>query len=169
MKSSIRLVLSVLLILIMESYLHASERESTVCGWFKERFVFTLWSLAVPSPNESRIKTFKYVENVKFTTLDSKKLNGYVYRAHSTNNGMIKAKGYILMALGNAMIADQMIHKVHFGIEILHRVAALPDVVQGCSTYCYGDLSRRLEVVVDKFVYFSCHSGGKHDVLSSLR
>ncbi len=109
MKSSIRLVLCVLLVLVMASSSHASKRESTVCGWLKERLYFKIWSSAAPDPDESRIKSSKYVENVKFTTSDSKKLNGYVYRAHSNENGKIKAKGYILMALGNAMIADQMI------------------------------------------------------------
>ena len=93
----------------MASSSYASERESTVCGWFKERLYFKIWSSSAPNPDESRIKSSKYIENVKFTTSDSRKLNGYVYRAHSNENGKIKAKGYILMALGNAMIADQMI------------------------------------------------------------
>lgn len=93
----------------MASSSHASERESTVCGWFKERLLFKIWSSVAPNPDESRIKSIMYVENVKFTTSDSKELNGYVYRAHSIENGKIKAKGYILMALGNAMISDQMI------------------------------------------------------------
>jgi len=109
MQPSIRLVLSVLLLLFMASISHASERESTVCGWFKERFVFKLWSLAAPKPNESRIKTHQYVEHMIFTTSDNKKLSGYVYRAHRNGNGKVDAKGYILVALGNAMIADQMI------------------------------------------------------------
>jgi len=109
MKISIRLVPSVLLVLVMASGSHASERESTVCGWFKERLYFKLWSSAAPNPDESRIKSFKYVENVKFTTSDNRKLNGYVYRAHSNESGKIDTDGYILMALGNAMIADQMI------------------------------------------------------------
>ena len=109
MKSLIILVLSVLLVLIMASRSHASERESTVCGWFKERLYFKIWSSAAPNPDESRIKSSKYIENVKFTTSDSRKLNGYVYRAHINEDGKIKANGYILMALGNAMISDQMI------------------------------------------------------------
>ena len=96
----------------MASGSQASERESTVCGWFKERFVFKLWSSMAPNPDESRIKPFKFVENVKFTTSDEKKLNGYVHRAHSDENVKIVAKGYILMALGNAMISDQTIGRL---------------------------------------------------------
>lgn len=108
-KTSIRLVTSLLLLLVMASFSHASERESTVCGWFKERLYFKIWSSTAPAPDESRIKSSKNIENVKFSTADNKKLNGYVYRAHRNDNGAIKTKGYILMALGNAMIADQMI------------------------------------------------------------
>lgn len=109
MKPSIKLVISVFVVFVMASSTPASERESTVCGWFKERLYFQLWSSAAPHPDESRIKSFKYIENVKFTTSDNRKLNGYVYRAHSNESGKIDAKGYILVALGNAMIADQMI------------------------------------------------------------
>ena len=93
----------------MASVSDASNREATVCGWFKERFVFTLWSLVAPNPNKSRVKNLKYVEPVIFTTSDNKKLSGYVYRAHTNGNEKVDAKGYILVALGNAMIADQMI------------------------------------------------------------
>ena len=113
MKSSIKLVISGLVVLVMASSSHASEKESTVCGWFKERLYFQLWSSAAPHPDESRIKSFKYIENVKFSTSDNRKLNGYVYRAHSNENGRIDAKGYILVALGNAMIADQMIGELN--------------------------------------------------------
>ncbi len=98
-----------LVVLVMVNISYASERESTICGWFKERLYFQLWSSAAPHPDESRIKSYKHIEKVKFTTSDNKKLNGYVHRAHRNENGKIDAKGYILVALGNAMIADQMI------------------------------------------------------------
>ena len=109
MQSSIRLIIFVLFVLFMASISQASERESTVCGWFKERFVFKLWSLAAPKPNESRTKFHQFVEHVTFTTSDNKKLSGYVYRAHRNEIGKVDAYGYILVTLGNAMIADQMI------------------------------------------------------------
>ena len=99
----------VLLLLVMTSYSHASERESTICGWLKERLVFSLWSFAAPKPNASRINSHKYVEHVNFTTSDNKKLSGYAYRTHNNGNKETGAKGYILVALGNAMFADQMI------------------------------------------------------------
>ncbi|MGF1760771.1 lysophospholipase [Photobacterium sagamiensis] len=87
----------------------ANERESPVCGVIKERFMFWLWSSSAPEPDESRVNAIEHVENIEFTTSDNKKLNGYVYLAHNRLKDEEQAKGYILMALGNAMISDQMI------------------------------------------------------------
>ncbi len=88
---------------------HANDREDTVCGWFKERLQFKMWSSAAPDPDESRIRNKRFIENVKFTTSDNKTLRGYKYQAHDPEIGFTNPEGYILMALGNAMIADQMI------------------------------------------------------------
>lgn len=87
----------------------ANDREDTVCGWFKERLLFKLWSSAAPDPDESRIHNKQFIENVSFTTSDNKILRGYKYRAHDPEIGFTNPEGYILMALGNAMIADQII------------------------------------------------------------
>jgi len=86
-----------------------NERESTVCGAIKERLVFWVWNRAAPDPDHSRASSLKYVKHVEFVTADNKKLNGYVYLAHDKDEGKVAAKGYILVALGNAMIADQMV------------------------------------------------------------
>ena len=98
-----------MIILLTTGCAAASERESSVCGALKEPFLFWLWSSAAPDPDKSRVKSLKYVHNVKFVTSDKKTLNGYMYRAHSRQEGEIISKGYILVALGNAMISDQMI------------------------------------------------------------
>ena len=82
----------------------ARERESTVCGIFKEPFLFWLWSSSAPDSDKSRVNSFNHVKNIEFITSDKKKLNGYVYLAHNNLKGEVPAKGYILVALGNAMI-----------------------------------------------------------------
>lgn len=87
----------------------SSDREATVCGWFKERFIFTLWSLAAPTPDKSRVADNPLIVSVDFSTSDNRTLRGYKYLSHDSNNALTEPKGYILMALGNAMIADQMI------------------------------------------------------------
>lgn len=87
----------------------AMEREATICGPIKERFYFWMWSMNAPSPDPSRISQFKNIEPTSFTTADNKKLTGYKYNSHNDKNEKTKAKGYLLVALGNAMIADRMI------------------------------------------------------------
>ncbi len=87
----------------------SSEREETICGFIKERFYFFMWSVAAPRPDPSRVAGLKFVEPIEFYTSDHKKLAGYRYGAHDLKDEPAPAKGYVLMALGNAMIADQMI------------------------------------------------------------
>jgi len=106
-------ILSAFLIILLTAVCAiAADRESAVCGAIKEPFAFWLWSSLAPYPDESRVSSLKHIQNVKFITSDNKKLNGYVYLAHNRQKGEIPAKGYILVALGNAMISDQMIR--HF-------------------------------------------------------
>ncbi len=62
-----------------------------------------------PKPDASRIAGNTHIEAVSFLTADNKNLSGYKYSAHNINADPVAPKGYILMALGNAMIADQMI------------------------------------------------------------
>ena len=109
MKTLLKLFSIFLIILITTGCATAGDREAAVCGAIKERFLFWLWSSAAPDPDESRVNSIKYVHNVQFTTSDNKTLNGYMYHAHNRQKGEIPAKGYILVAIGNAMISDQMI------------------------------------------------------------
>lgn len=87
----------------------SEEREDTVCGWFKERLLFQLWSSAAPEPDESRVYESELIERVEFTTSDNKVLRGYRYLSQVEDAETTSPKGYILMALGNSMIADQII------------------------------------------------------------
>ena len=84
-------------------------REDTICGPIKERIVFWMWSRMAPSPNPARATGNQNIEAIFFVTGDGKKLSGYKYRAHDQGGKPVEAKGYVLMALGNAMIADRMI------------------------------------------------------------
>lgn len=87
----------------------ANDREDTVCGVFKEPFLFWLWSSAAPSPNKNRVSHLEFVEPSKFQTSDGKTLRGYKYVSNDGKGHRIPPKGYVLMALGNAMISDQII------------------------------------------------------------
>ncbi len=87
----------------------AMDREATICGPLKERFYFWMWSMNAPSPDPTLVSQFKNIETISITTSDNKKLTGYKYNSHSVSGEKTKPKGYLLVALGNAMIADRMI------------------------------------------------------------
>lgn len=87
----------------------STDREATVCGWFKERLYFQMWSSMAPAPDASRVSGNKLIERTEFTTADDIVLRGYKYQAQDENGLATEPEGYILVALGNAMIADLMI------------------------------------------------------------
>jgi hypothetical protein len=92
----------------------AGDRENTVCGAIQERFLFWLWSSATPEPDKDRALISPLIEPTKFTTSDDKVLRGYKYSSHNTDKQKTPPKGYVLMALGNAMIADQIITSMRY-------------------------------------------------------
>jgi len=75
--------------------------EKSICG-LKEPFLFWLWSNAAGRPDPSRISDIENIEDISITTKDSRILRGYKLKASSP-------KGYLLVAQGNAMLADQII------------------------------------------------------------
>lgn len=89
-----------------------AERESAICGRVKEPLVFWLWSAMAPRADPSRLARDPGIEAVSFMTGDGKRLSGYKVLAHDGSGKPVKPKGYVLMALGNAMIADQMIREL---------------------------------------------------------
>jgi len=106
--SKLKPLLFIVFITISNSALSV-DREDTVCGWFKERLLFQIWSSSAPEPDESRISDNQFIISVDFKTSDKRILRGYKYQSHNINDVITEPKGYVLMALGNAMISDQMI------------------------------------------------------------
>ncbi len=147
-----------LLSILITGYATASERESTVCGAFKEKFLFWLWSSAAPDPNESRVVSLRYVQNVKFITSDNKKLNGYRYLAHDNQKGEVPAKGYILMALGNAMISDQIIKHLRGFAEKGYDV-----YIYDYRGYGYSEGKRRINAIIEDYKEIIISLNQKYD------
>lgn len=81
--------------------------ETAVCGSFREPFVFWLWQTMAGSPDPERLAGIKDVEPHRFKTRDGINLHGYKLAAPS-------AKGYLLVAQGNAMLADHLIGDLQF-------------------------------------------------------
>lgn len=79
-----------------------SDIETAVCGWFREPFAFWLWRTLAGSADPRRVAGIKDVERIHFKTSDGTSLSGYKLRA-------AKPKGYLLVAQGNAMLADQLV------------------------------------------------------------
>lgn len=75
--------------------------ETAVCGSFREPLVFWLWRTVAGSPNPERVAQVKEVEQIRLKTRDGIYLGGYKLTAPA-------AKGYLLVAQGNAMLADQL-------------------------------------------------------------
>ncbi len=88
--------------------LSASDREEAICGTFLEPFLFWVWSSMAPKPDNDRVTGIPFIEPSEFQTSDNKTLRGYRYLS---NDGYARtsAKGYILVAMGNAMVSDQII------------------------------------------------------------
>lgn len=80
--------------------------DEIVCGAWTERILTTLWRFLAGRPNESRIAGLAGVERVGFLTEDRRRLGGYRLRAFADPNR--PPRGYVLVGLGNAMLADQV-------------------------------------------------------------
>ena len=75
--------------------------ESAVCGSIREPFMFWLWRSMAGSPDPKRVTPITDLEQIHFKTSDGTELGGYKLAATSP-------KGYLLVAQGNAMLADQL-------------------------------------------------------------
>jgi alpha/beta superfamily hydrolase len=76
--------------------------EAAVCGSVREPLMFWLWRSTAGSPNSARVAHLTNLEQIRFKTRDGIELGGYKLAAKS-------AKGYLLVAQGNAMLADQLV------------------------------------------------------------
>ena len=76
--------------------------ELAVCGAIREPFTFWLWRRLAGTPDAQRVARLKGVEPIKFTTPDGRQLGGYKLSANDP-------QGYLLVAQGNAMLADQLV------------------------------------------------------------
>jgi len=79
--------------------------ERSICG-LKEPFFFWLWRYTAGAPDPSRIAGIGNIEDYSITTKDHRTLRGYKLKASLTSG---VPKGYLLVAPGNSMLADQIV------------------------------------------------------------
>jgi alpha/beta superfamily hydrolase len=79
--------------------------ERSVCGALREPLAFWLFRRAAGAPDAARVASLRDLERLAFTTRDGRRLGGYKLRA-------AKPQGYLLVAPGNAMLADQIAGKL---------------------------------------------------------
>lgn len=86
--------------------------EESVCGWLREPLAFALWSSAAgsPRPEIGRELGEARAEPITHETRDGRLLRGYRLSAHQPSRSVQAGpKGFLLVAQGNAMLADQLL------------------------------------------------------------
>ena len=78
------------------------DTEAAVCGAFREPFMFWLWRTMAGAAHPQAVTNIPGVEPVKFNTRDGITLAGYKLAAENPT-------AYLLVAPGNAMLADQLV------------------------------------------------------------
>jgi len=109
-----RVIITILLLcgLLLWQSFAASERamtvvkqpdtETAVCGAFREPFMFWLWRNMAGVANPQAVANIPGVEPLRFKTRDGITLAGYKLAAENP-------AAYLLVAPGNAMLADQLV------------------------------------------------------------
>jgi alpha/beta superfamily hydrolase len=107
-------LLAILFLIFCVSFVSAGQSsenlEETVCGWFKERAAFAAWSRAAGAPNPDVWRSVPGAEPVTHKTRDGRTLRGYKISARTGEDSSLLRKGFILVAQGNAMLADHLLH-----------------------------------------------------------
>lgn len=80
--------------------------EESVCGTLKEPLVFWLWSRSAGKSNPLLAQKIKNAEALAYETSDGRILRGYKLKA-MPKDGVVR--GSVLLAQGNAMLAEQLL------------------------------------------------------------
>src|SRR5688572_172412 len=91
-------------VLVEDRVRHGYLEDETVCGFWTERLLSALYHYIAGRPDEDRVAGIPGVERIAITTKDRRQLGGYKLRAYADSSR--SALGYVLVALGNAMLAD---------------------------------------------------------------
>ena len=87
---------------VRAAFAQEADVERAVCGSVREPLMFWLWRSMAGSPNPTRVAQITKLEQIHFKTRDGVELGGYKLAA-------VNPQGYLLVAQGNAMLADQLV------------------------------------------------------------
>lgn len=155
---SISLTLLLLLICSTSSgWAMGTVLEKTVCG-IKEPIVFWLWSSMAGSPKPERVSGFSNAEPVSITTMDGRTLRGYQLKATSSGRApATDANGYLLVAQGNAMLADRIL-----GSFMEFTKAGIDVYIFDYRGYGGSQGKRRLKAIVNDYREIIAHLDSQH-------
>ena len=137
--------IAILLSFFITSNSSADSREDSICGSFQEPFLFWLWSSMAPFPDRSRVANIEFIEQSEFLTSDGKILRGYKYISNNGKN-TTPAKGYILVAMGNAMVSDEIIKQLKDFSKKNYDV-----YVYDYRGYANSDGNRRINAIIEDY------------------
>lgn len=137
--------------------------ETSVCGILREPLAFWQFRWAAGAPDASRMRSIRDIERLSFTTRDGRELGGYKLRAatHSPGANVDRAagpagrrpgdvastpRGYLLVAQGNAMLADHIM-----GMLGLFRDLGLDVYVYDYRGYGLSEGKSRLKALVSDY------------------
>lgn len=93
--------------------------EESVCGSIKEPFAFWMWSGVAGKPNPEAASNVPNAEPLEHKTKDGRFLKGYKLKSTLPGGAVV---GSVLVAQGNAMLADQLLSSLtgfsQAGIEV---------------------------------------------------
>jgi alpha/beta superfamily hydrolase len=113
--------------------------ERSVCGLHREPFAFWSFRRAAGAPDAKRVRSIPDSEHLSFRTRDGRSLGGYKLRA-------VKPWGYLLVAQGNAMLADHILGELQF-----FRGFGLDVYLYDYRGYGLSDAKSRLKALVSDY------------------
>lgn len=104
----VTIALFVLLFVCITSWA-GSNLEESVCG-LEEPILFKGWSQSAGTPGSTPLSGFKNIESISIESKDHRILRGYKFRGQFSKN-IGTTQGYLLVAQGNAMLAEHIIEQ----------------------------------------------------------
>lgn len=129
--------------------------EEAVCGSLREPFAFWLWSKAAGAANPEAAKRVPNLEPVTHKTKDGRILRGYKLGVNASDG---QIRGFVLVAQGNAMLADQLLLDLSYFSK-----AGIEAYVFDYRGYGNSAGQRRLKAIVSDYTeLFQTIAASKH-------